>query len=114
MTALGTVGGIGLVIGAGTGLGRGRLGLPRWRALLMAGLYPVLVFPLAGVAVYFLLAACGIHLFTPGERHAWLQAGLPFLIAGLVAAVPSTIAAFYAHVLAWNRHQARKLGSPTP
>lgn len=114
MIALGTIGGIGLVIGTATGLARGRRGLPRWRALLMAALYPILIFPVAGLSVHLLLIASGIHLIQPGDTPALLLAALTLLITGLIAAAPSSAAAFFAHAITWNRHHAKKLGNPSP
>jgi hypothetical protein len=110
----GIVGGIGLILGIGTGIARGRHGMPRGRTLLMAAFYPVAIFPVAGVSSHLLLSFANIHLWDPDNTDAFLQALFAFTIAGLLAAASSTSAAFFAHTLAWNRHHARKPGPPQP
>jgi hypothetical protein len=109
---LGFIGGTGLLVGGATGFARGRLGLPRWRAILMACLYTFLIFPTACVGVMALLFFSGVYRvaeFSPAELGTVM---LVFLLGGVVAALPAAVAAFFAHVLSWNRHHARKLGTP--
>ena len=112
LVILGFVGGTGLLVGGVTGFARGRLGLPGWRAILMACLHTMLIFPIACVGVQVLLFLSGVYRVTEVSPAELGSVMVVFVLGGLVAAVPAAVAAFFAHALSWNRHHVGKLGTP--